>query len=215
MAAASRTTAPAVQRSERIPTKGRIVRAAIETLKDRGFAGASARTIAKTGGFNQALIFYHFGSVNQLLLAALDETSAERMALYEEAVRKAQTLPDLMRQAAEIYREDLRSGHIKVLAELIAGSSAYPELGPEIVQRVEPWIAFTREAIVRVAAGSPFEALVPAEDAAYAVVALFLGVELLTHMERSGTRAGGLIDSGTRVALLLAPLLGITGGSTT
>ena len=45
----------------------RIVEAAIETLKTEGFAGASARAIARTGGFNQALVFYHFGSVNELL----------------------------------------------------------------------------------------------------------------------------------------------------
>jgi AcrR family transcriptional regulator len=199
------------QLSAGLETKAQIVRAAIDTVKAHGFAGASARTIARTGGFNQALIFYHFGTVNRLLLAALDETSAQRMARYEAAVAGARALPDLMREAAEIYREDLRSGHIKVLAELIAASSTHPELGPEIVRRVEPWIDFTRDAIARMVAGSPFEALVPAEDLAYAVVALFLGVELLTHMDAGGSRGERLIDSGTRAATLLAPLVGLGG----
>ncbi|MGD0455999.1 MAG: TetR family transcriptional regulator, partial [Solirubrobacteraceae bacterium] len=54
------------------PTKLKIAEAALETLKQRGFAGASAREIAGVGGFNQALIFYHFGSVQKALLAALD-----------------------------------------------------------------------------------------------------------------------------------------------
>jgi AcrR family transcriptional regulator len=53
-------------------TKLEIVEAAVETLKTAGFHGSSAREIARTGGFNQALIFYHFGTVRQLLLAALD-----------------------------------------------------------------------------------------------------------------------------------------------
>jgi len=51
-------------------TKRSLVAAAIETLKTEGFAGASARAIAARAGCNQALIFYHFGSVVTLLLAA-------------------------------------------------------------------------------------------------------------------------------------------------
>src|SRR5947208_16019504 len=51
-------------------TRKRIVMAAVETLKQEGFAGTSARAVARTGGFNQALVFYHFGSMTELLLAA-------------------------------------------------------------------------------------------------------------------------------------------------
>src|SRR5205823_3549643 len=121
-------------------TRGRIIDAAVETLQRAGFAGASARAIARTGGFNQALIFYHFGSVNDLLLAALNETSARRMDRYTEAVGRARSVPDLVRVAGEIFREDLESGHIKVLAEMIAAASSVPDLGPQIVAQVEPWI---------------------------------------------------------------------------
>jgi AcrR family transcriptional regulator len=62
------------QGAEELPggTKARIVEAAVETLKAKGFAGSSAREIAKTGGFNQALIFYHYGSVQNVLLAGPD-----------------------------------------------------------------------------------------------------------------------------------------------
>ena len=52
------------------PTAQTIVKAALETLREEGFAGASSRAIARRGGFNQALIFYHFGSLANLLLEA-------------------------------------------------------------------------------------------------------------------------------------------------
>ncbi len=188
-------------------TRARIIDAAIRTLKGRGFAGASARAIAQTGGFNQALIFYHFGTVNDLLLAALDETSARRMQRYSAALRGIRTLPELMEQAARIYREDLESGHIKVLAELIAGASSSPPLGPEIVTRIEPWVGFTEEALGGVLAGSPLEPLVPTEDLAFAVVALYLGVELLAHLNGQLARAERLIDTGSRLSSLFAGIL--------
>jgi AcrR family transcriptional regulator len=194
-------------------TKGRIVEAAVDVLKTRGYAGASARSIAAAGGFNQALIFYHFGSVRSALLAALDRTSDERMLAYRAAAEGVDDLPALVAVATEIYHEDLATGHIKVLAELIAGASADPELGPEIVTRVSPWIDFARAQIERVAAGSPLGTVVPAEDAAYALVAQFLGLELLTHLDGSSERADRLFRLASGLATMVS-MSGLTRGAT-
>ena len=50
-------------------TRAVLIAAAIDTLRESGFAAASARRIAAKAGCNQALIFYHFGSVPDLLVA--------------------------------------------------------------------------------------------------------------------------------------------------
>jgi AcrR family transcriptional regulator len=192
-------------------TKDRIVEAAIATLKAYGYAGASARTIAAQGGFNQALIFYHFGSVRNALLAALDRTSAERMGAYRTAAAEAADMPALVAVATRIYHEDLASGHIKVLAELIAGASSDLALGPEIVARVAPWIDFAREEIERVFEGSPLANLLPADDLAYAIVAQFLGLELLTHLDGSTERAERLFQLSAGLATLAS--MSANGGS--
>src|SRR3954451_25458550 len=67
-------------------TRRRLVEAGIESLREDGFGGASARKVAARAGCNQALIFYHFGSVADLLLAALDEVSESRLSQYRTAV---------------------------------------------------------------------------------------------------------------------------------
>ncbi len=67
-------------------TRHRLVEAAIETLQSDGYVGASARSIAQRAGLNQGLIFYHFGSVANLLLAALDAVSDDRLQTYDAAV---------------------------------------------------------------------------------------------------------------------------------
>src|ERR1700690_1504294 len=92
-------------------TKERILDAAFEALRSEGFAGATSRAIARIGGFNQALIFYHFGSVDGLLLAALDASSAARLERYRTALDQAGSTSDLLRMAGEIYREDREGGH--------------------------------------------------------------------------------------------------------
>jgi AcrR family transcriptional regulator len=187
-------------------TRRRIVDAALETLKQEGFTGASARVIADRGGFNQALIFYHFGTVNQLLLAVLDETSKRRLAAYQTAVEQVTTLPELLQTATRLYREDLAAGHITVLNELIGASLAYPELRPEIAARVQPWVRFAEDVIVRALAGGPLAELIRSGDAAFATVSLYLGMQMLTHLNGDTTAAESLFVTGERVAALLATL---------
>jgi len=194
-------------------TRRRIVEAALETLKTEGFSGASARAIARTGDFNQALIFYHFGTVNNLLLAALDETSGRRMARYREAVADVGTLPALLEVATGLYREDLGAGHITVLAELIAGSVTHPDLRAEIAKRVDPWVDLTRDAIDHALAGSALVAVLPVADLAFAIVALYLGIEMLTHLDTNAGRAESLFSAGQQGAALLGSLMGATTGA--
>ncbi len=196
-------------------TKLRIAEAALQTLKARGFAGASAREIASTGDFNQALIFYHFGSVHALLLAALDLVSARRMRAYRPAFEHAQTIPELAGLAREIYAEDLRDGYVTVLGEMVSGGVADAELGREVVRRLQPWIDLVETKLAALLAGSVFEAMVPPRDLAFATVALYLGMDMLSHLEGSHARAESLLDLGVRYAPLAAALLPSqrTGGS--
>ncbi|MGW9038956.1 TetR/AcrR family transcriptional regulator, partial [Streptomyces sp. NPDC055721] len=51
-------------------TRDKLLDGALRTLVEQGIAKASARAIATTAGVNQALVFYHFGSVDELLAAA-------------------------------------------------------------------------------------------------------------------------------------------------
>ena len=64
----------------------------VDVLRRDGFAAATARTIAGRAGCNQGLVFYYFGSVVALLLAALDEVSAQRRQRYDEALAEVQEL---------------------------------------------------------------------------------------------------------------------------
>src|SRR5947207_15257968 len=63
-------------------TRERIIAATLQTLEQDGFAETSARAIARNGGFNQALIFYHFGSIAQVLIEAFREVSDEQTGRY-------------------------------------------------------------------------------------------------------------------------------------
>ena len=128
-------------------TRARLIEAAVETLKAEGFAGSSARAIAERAGVNQGLIFYHFDSVANLLLAALDSVSARRMEHYGAAIDGIGSPTELIDVATAIFREDLDAGYVAVLVEMIAGASSTPGLGPAVSARLGPWFAFAERAV--------------------------------------------------------------------
>jgi AcrR family transcriptional regulator len=203
---------PGLDEHELTGTKARIAEAALEALKTKGFAGSSAREIASVGGFNQALIFYHFGSVQNLLLAALDLVSARRMRAYAPAFERARTVSELASLAREIYAEDLETGYVTVLGEMVVGGVSNAELGTEVVARLQPWIEMVEGKLRRLVAGSPLELLLPSRDVAFAIIALYLGMDMLGHLEGDHARSRSLLDLGVRYAPLAGPLLASEGG---
>ncbi len=192
-------------RSSGEATRERIVEAALKTLQEKGFAGATSRAIARAGDFNQALIYYHFGSVDDLLLAALDKTSAERLERYRQEVDKAETAPQLAEVAARVYREDRDRGHMTVVSQMIAGSVARPELAPEMLARMEPWIELCEKALAKAFSDLPVAQVVPLQELAYALTTFYLGLNLLTHLDEDRERTEALIARLQDLAPLLRP----------
>ena len=188
-------------------TKAKIIDAALETLRTSGIAGASARAIGRAGGFNQALIFYHFASLNDLLLAAVDELSSRRVERYRDRIDGVTTLGELVAVAAELHREDAAQGHITVLAQMLAGSTTNPELKAPLAERFQPWTDLVEGAIARVVAGTPYAAVVPVQDLAFVVTSLFMGIELTTSLEQDESRAESLFRTVGLMASLLEGLL--------
>jgi AcrR family transcriptional regulator len=183
-------------------TRAALVEGAIDALKTVGFAGASAREIARLAGCNQTLVFYHFGSVTDLLLAALDAISERRMAAYRGVLEHAESPTDLVESARSIFTEDLDSGHVTVLVEMIAGSRSVPGLGEQVAARVAPWREFAETAVRRGLVSSPLARLLPAKDVAHAVVAGFLGLEQLANLDGDRAAALSLFDRAATLALL-------------
>ena len=187
-------------------TRSALVRAAVEALKEVGFAGASAREIARRAVCNQGLVFYHFGSVPNLLLAALDSVSETRRQQYQAAVEGATGLEGLVMVAQNVFEEDLDAGHIAVLAEMIAGTSSTPGLAAEVAARVAPWNEFTSAALREVFESIPLGAAIEPGEAAHAVMALYLGLEMLAHLDGDRTKALALFTRARQLATLVQML---------
>jgi AcrR family transcriptional regulator len=184
--------------------------AALQSLDAEGFAATTARAIATRGGFNPALIFYHYGGVNELLLAAVDDSSAQRMARWHDALSGIDTLTELVAVMRRLYEEDAQTPHVTAVQELITGGTFSPQLGPELISRMQPWVDFAHEVIDRVLAGSPLRRAVDTGDLAFALIALYLGSEQVSRLQGDSARIDSLFAAAQRAAPMLDAMLGRT-----
>ncbi len=210
MAKPGRPAGSAADPARSAAVRAALVSAAIDALREDGFAGASARDVASRAGCSQGLVFYHFGSVTGLLLAALDEVSARRMAAYRDLLDQAPSAVALVDSARSIFVADLEAGYVRVLVEMINGAQAVPGLGEQVAARLAPWREFARTAASRMLSKSALARVLPPDEAAHAIVAGFLGVELLASLDGDTGAALALFDR----ARSLARLLDVAGGLT-
>lgn len=174
-------------------TRQRLVDAAVAVLAEHGYVGATSRAIAQEVGCNQALVFYHHGTLNDLLLAALDVSNQAALDRYRDHLEQADGIGDLLGALRDLYRQDRASGHIGLLAQMVAGGIVDPELGREVAQRVDPWIELTRQALIRALPG-PVADRLPVDDLAYLVVTAALGGELLASLTGDHVRNRAVLD---------------------
>lgn len=184
-------------------TRAALVDAARRTLIEEGFARTSARAIAGRAGCSQASVFYHFAGVPDLLLAVLDEISERRMAAYRDDLLAARTPAQLLRLGRRIADADLRSGDLRVLVEMVAGAGTVPGLKAEVATRIAPWEELVAEVATRFIP-TPLRSRLRPAVVAHAVVAGFLGLELLRDLRAEAAPTEEVLDGLERVGRLAA-----------
>jgi AcrR family transcriptional regulator len=182
-------------------TRQRLIDAAIETIRTHGIAGVSARTIAATAEVSQGLVFYHFGSVNDLLRAACLEATQSRVAAFADRLAGVSGLRELLAVGRDLHAEESAHGNVMVLAQMLAGAQADAHLAEATAAALDLWIAPIEQTLARVLADSPAAGLLETAGLARAVSAAFIGLELYEGVAPEGARAA--LESLDRLAVLV------------
>jgi AcrR family transcriptional regulator len=180
-----RTVATAKPESD---TRTLLLEAAERCLRETGYSGLSTRRVAEAAAMPLSQIHYHFGSKEALVLALLEHQN--RRLLERQEATFAADLPLWRRweKACDYLDEDLASGYVRVLQEMIAAGWSNPEIAAAVRKFLAGWYrllnSVAKEAAQRF--GSP-GSLKP-DDLACLVGNAFLGSEalLLLGFEEEG-----------------------------
>lgn len=181
-------------------TRQRLVDGAIEAIRRHGIAGTSARSIAGAAGVNQALVFYHFGSVHELLKVACLAATQARVTPFVARLESVTSLRELLALGRRLHAEELALGNVMVLAQLMAGAQADPLLAEATAASLELWITPIERTLHRLLAGSPVAELLDTPGLARAVCAGFIGLELFEGVDPAGAEAA--LEAMDRLATL-------------
>ncbi len=168
-------------------TKQRLREAAIATVRERGIAGVSARTVAAAADLKPSVIYYHFDSLHHLLSEASTAATAERVERYRQHLAEVTTIEGLVEVARTLHAEEHERGNVRVLAQMLAGAQTDAGLAPGTVAALQLWIDEVEATLTRLLDGTVLAPLVDVAALARAVSAAFVGVELVDGVDGDAT----------------------------
>ena len=130
-------------------TRAAILAAGRACLLRDGYASLSTRNVAETAGVPLSQIHYHFGSKQRLVLAML-EAENERLLLRQRAMYGSpEPLWQQWERACDFLDEDLESGYVRVLQEMVAAGWSDAEVAAAVRGYLSGWYTLLAEVAER------------------------------------------------------------------
>ena len=117
-----------------------VLEAAKKVLRQNGYSKLSTRDVAAAAGVPLSQIHYHFGSKQGMVLALFEHLNSQLLdrqdAMFHDSTL---TLSQQWDRACDYFDEDIASGYVRVLQELIAASWADSPVAKVIQAALMGW----------------------------------------------------------------------------
>lgn len=177
-----------VTRNSTSSTAQQILIAARQALLDTGFATLSTRKVAEAAGVPLSQIHYHFGSKEQMILAMLAAENDSLVRRQAEMFTLEVPLSVRWDLACDYLDDDLESGYVRVLQEMMSAGWSSPEVRAAVGDMLGGWFQVLTDVVD--AAGAAGTDLGPfdSRELVALVAAAFLGVESMVLLGLDGDR---------------------------
>ena len=167
-------------------TATKIMESARSCLLADGYASLSTRKVADGAGVPLSQIHYHFGGKRGLVLGLLDHENQRLVGRQRQMYATSQPLWKRYEQACEFLDDDLASGYVRVLQEMIAAGWSDRDVAEQVLAMLRSWLDVLEEVCNE--AERQFGPLGPftASDVATLVGLAFLGGEAVTLLGDEG-----------------------------
>jgi len=168
----------AMQAAEAATPRSILTAARARLLAD-GYAGLSTRKIAQEAGVPLSQVHYHFGSKRGMVLALLEAENRRRLARQSSMYAQEALLSRRYEQACDFLEDDLESGYVRVLQEMIAAGWSEPDIAEAARELLGGWYDLLTE--VATEAAETFGGLGPfsPQEVATLIGNVFIGSEAM------------------------------------
>jgi AcrR family transcriptional regulator len=148
----------------------------VSCLRESGHAQLSTRAIAERAGMPVSQIHYHFGGKDGLLLEVLEHQNRQLLRRQREMFGSDVPLWKRWEQACDFLEEDLASGYVRVLQELIAVGWSDAEVAEQVRAQLRGWASLLTSVAEEAIATLQIEGIAP-RHIAVLIGCAFLGAE--------------------------------------
>jgi AcrR family transcriptional regulator len=160
-------------------TRTNILDGALTVLHRDGLADLSIRRVASAGGVPLSQVHYHFGSKQGLLLAVLARENERLISRQTGMYATEAPLWKHWEQACDFYDDDLESGYVRVLQEMMAAGWSDPEVAAAVRDLLREWHGLLLVVAERAEAELGWNLPLTPTDLATIVTSLWMGAEAL------------------------------------
>lgn len=167
-------------------TKQDVLAAAKEALIESGYSHLSTRRIADRAGVPLSQIHYHFGSKENLVLEVLAEENRRLLDRQAEMYADDQPLWKQWEQACDYLDDDLESGYVRVLQEMMAAGWSDPTIATAVRSLLHGWFTLLRSVATSTVERFGTTGTIDPDHIAVWVGATFLGAEAMVLLGFEG-----------------------------
>src|SRR5215467_5173973 len=124
-----------------------VLEAAKKMLRQNGYSKLSTRDVAAAAGVPLSQIHYHFGSKQGMVLALFEHLNSQLLdrqnVLFQDSTL---TLSEQWGRACDYLDEDISSGYVRILQELIAASWSDGRVAKVVRAALMGWVTLLTNA---------------------------------------------------------------------
>jgi len=179
-------------------TRQRIVREAAGLFNTQGFAGTSVSDVSAATGLEKGGVYNHFGSKDDLALAAFDYAAGLLRDRLDAAVRAHPDGAGQLRAMFDVYRvlseQPFVKGGCPILNTAVESDDTHPALRERARRAMSGWLDLVAQALRTGCAAGQFRADLDVTAVASTIVAALEGGILLAKLYREPPRMRAVID---------------------
>lgn len=155
-----------------------LLEAAERVLREKGYGSLSTREVAAAAKMTLSQIHYYFGSKQAMILAVFEHKNAQLLTRQEELFTDdTLAISEQWERACDYLDEDLDSGYVRILMELLSAGWSNPEIADVVREALSGWtevlMRLSRASEARFGKLEPFSL----KDIAALIACAFIGAE--------------------------------------
>ncbi len=131
-----------------VSTRDHIVAAARTGLLHDGYARLSTRRVAELAEVPLSQLHYHFGGKQRLILSVLEWENERLLERQARLFGEDRPLWERYAQACDFLDEDVASGYVRVLHEMIAAGWADSDIANAVRRLIRGWFQLLKDVAV-------------------------------------------------------------------